>query len=320
MDDESRRIGARSKQFVIWAVAHVLAEQTKRPDSETLSKVLAAFGDTLKTKDVRGAQALASTYENLVRRAKDFSRTLAGGLSVDTPDVIRMLVNFQTHLPNATIVDDDDPPSSPIGSTEEFLEEVFARTADTQPRQDYFFDDIPSAPVDEKEPESELSAKTLKQLTALDAYAKYLARHERIPLDPYTRPDLGVTYFPTGRFDVDGVDWNYNGQVSGDMIRDCAEDKLLFVRGAPVKAILEFKNWRFTRTQKASGTIWIWAVTHEDGKQARFWFNNGDDQVRFYYTMTPKGVTQVNKKPAGKGGKKFIKVEERHITPLDLDR
>lgn len=321
--EESRRIGARSKQFLLWAAARVIAEQSNRPDHEALAKVLRAYGTGLKPTDIRGAMTLQLTYDQIARRARDISRTLAGGLNVDDPAIIRMLTNVHSWSetpPPAAVAEDEPPPSSPNDSAEAFLAEVFAATASPRSTStdDGFFDDIPSASLEDDASGSD-SAETAKTLSTLEAYGKYLNRHAKVPLIPCTRPDLGVTFFPTGRFDAAGVDWNYNGQVGGEMIRDCGADKLLFHRGAPLKSILEFKNWNFSREQKVSGTIWVWAVPHEDGKQMRFWFNNGKDQVRFYYTMTPTGVTQVRKKPEHLGSTKFITVEEKHITPLDLD-
>jgi hypothetical protein len=322
MQNEIRRIGARSKQFLLWAAGDVIAGETNRPVNEALAKVFRAYGDSLKPTDVRGALALQTTYDQIARRARDISRTLAGGLNVDDPAIIRMLTNVHSwsEAPQEATTEEESPPSSPADSAEAFLAEVFAATAssvDTS-TDDCFFDDIPSTSLEGDEPKAD-SAQTTKILGTLEAYGKYLNRHAKVPLIPCTRPDLGVTFFPTGRFDAAGVDWNYNGQVGGEMIRDCGADKLLIHRGAPLKSILEFKNWNFSREQRVSGTIWVWAVPHEDGKQMRFWFNNGKDQVRFYYTMTPTGVTQVRKKPEHPGSTKFIKVEEKHITPLDLD-
>ena len=315
MDNESRRIGARSRRFLLWAASHIIAEQTKKPAGDVLAKVLKTFGEGLKPTDIRGAQDLQKVYDQITQRARDISRTLAGGLNLDDPSIIRMLttVHASSVPPEAEA---DEPPPSDEASTETFLEEIFAGTASANPTEDYFFDELPSATDDTPEVETAL---TSKQLAALQAYARYLTRQEKIPLQPYTRPDLGVTFFPSGRFDADGVDWNYNGQVGGEMIRDCGENKLLFVNGAPVKTVVEFKDWGFTRHQKVSGTIWIWAVRHEDGKQTRFWFNDGDDRVRFYYTMTPKGVMQTLKKPPTEGSKKFVKVQERLIPPLNLE-
>jgi hypothetical protein len=326
MQTESRRIGARSKQDLLWAAGHIIAEQSKGQVNTALAKVFAAYGDSLKPTDVRGALALQTTYDQIARRARDITRTLAGGLNVDDPAIIRMLTNVHSlSEPPAAPDEDSEPPSSPTDSAEAFLAEVFAATA-TSPgvsvtsTDDGFFDDLPSADSQPDAPEPELKGRAALQLAAMTAYGKYLVRHAKIPLVPYTRPDLGVTFFPTGRFDdEDGVDWNYNGQVGGEMIRDCGEDKLLFLQDQPVKSILEFQSWSFTRTQKVSGTIWVWAVHHEDGKQMRFWFNDGEDRARFYYTMTPTGVTQVQKKPKTPGSKKFVKVAEKHITPLDLD-
>src|SRR5687768_11981381 len=54
--EESRRIGARSKQFQLWAASSVIAGQKGMSPVEALSKVLRAYGDTLKPTDVRGAQ------------------------------------------------------------------------------------------------------------------------------------------------------------------------------------------------------------------------------------------------------------------------
>lgn len=326
MNTESRRIGARSKQFLLWTAGHVIAEQTKRPVNEALSKVFKALGDGLKPTDIRGAYALETTYTQISSRARDMSRTLAGGLNVDDAAIIRMLTNV--HPPEASAAaapeEDDAPPSSPGDSAEAFLAEIFAATATTPgitvtSTDDDYFDDLPSAEAQPDAPDPELKGRAAKQLAAMDAYGKYLLRHRKIPLVPYTRPDLGVTFFPTGRFDdADGVDWNYNGQVGGEMIRDCSADKLLVLNDQPVKSILEFKGWNFTRTQQVSGTIWIWAVLHEEGKQMRFWFNDGEDRARFYYTMTATGVTQVQKKPKTPGSKKMIRVAEKHITPIDV--
>lgn len=323
MNTESRRIGARSKQFVLWAAGHAIAEQTKRPVNDTLSKVFKALGDGLKPTDIRVAYALQNSYALISQRARDMARTLAGGLNVDDAAHIRMLTNAPATAPTAE--EDQEPPSSPGDSAETFLSEVFAATASppetaTTSKDVDFFDDLPSTALDADVSEPQQAGLARKQLAALDAYRKYLIRHAKIPLVPYTRPDLGVTFFPTARFDdADGVDWNYNGQVGGDMIRDCRDDKLLFLDDEPLKAILEFKGWNFTRSQKVSGAIWVWAVTHEDGKQMRFWFNDGEDRARFYYTMTATGVTQVQKKPKSLGSKKFIRVAEKHITPIDVD-
>ena len=84
-----------------------------------------------------------------------------------------------------------------------------------------------------------------------------------------------------------------------------------------MKATIDFHDWSFGK-DKASGTIWLWAVRHQNGKSMRSWLNDGEDQLRFYYTMDTEGVSQTRKKPQAKGGKKFVVADQRHIGPLPL--
>lgn len=317
MENERRRIGARSTQFQLWVAAFVMADQTKRPVTEILPKVLKTFEDTVRQTDLRGTRSLQDKFEQACQRARD-ARQIAGGIDVDNPAVIRMVAGLKTDDDSAS---ETEPP--PPESTESFLADHFpdatARAEKGEDDLDFLYDDIPETPLEMEGPEEGAPETLAKQQAALEKYCRFLHRHTKIPFVPCSRPDLGVTFFPTGRFDVGGVDWNYNGQVGGEMIRDCKEDKLVFSRGTPLKAILEFKDWSFSKTQKVSGTIWVWAVRHAEGKAMRFWFNDGDDRLRFYYTMTGKGVTQVQKKPESEGSKKFITVAERHLTSPDLD-
>jgi hypothetical protein len=296
--------------------------------------VFQAFGDTLRIADRKGTENIQNLYEQVSQRARDIVRTMSGGLNVDDPAIIRMLAVL--HVAASTAPPEERSPLPSRSAPEElstlpsdsaaeaFLDEVLGTTAQSNgvtvmSNDDCFFDELPSASLEPATSPGDASARTSKHLAALEAYGKFLTRHAKIPLVPYTRPDLGVTFFPTARFDAGELNWNYNGQVGGEAIHECKEDKLFFFRGLPLKSVVEFKNWNFTKEQKVSGTLWIWAVSHEEGKQMRFWFNNGKDRLRFYYTMAAKGVTQLQKGPECPGSSKFVKVAEKFITPIDVD-
>lgn len=317
----SRQIGARSTQFKLWVAALVIAEQTKRPVAEALPKLVEVLGPTLRTTDVRGAYGFQKYYEDTIQRGRDLVQSFAGDLDPSDPMVVRLMTTLKTGEGPYEDLDLDPPLETKVEAplVEEPEPEPLPSAKAVDSDDEFLFDDLGLPDVEDDVLAEPLSDLAQRQQEALDAYARYVTRLAKIPTIPYTRPDLGVTFFATGRFDAAGVDWNYNGQVGGDLIRDCGDNRLVFSRGMPLKAVLDFEGWSFGKDQKASGTIWIWAVQHGEGKAMRFWLNNGEDQLRFYYTMDAKGVSQVRKKPQAKGSKKFVVVDQRHIDPLKLD-
>lgn len=310
----NRQIGPRHTQFKVWIAALVLSEQTKRPVAEILPKLVQVLGTTLRQTDIRGAFAFQKHYEATIQSGLDLVQNNAGGLDPSNPVVVRLMTTLSTGEPQLAGGDDDPterPSEAPAAIPEAPLQSVYADDG-------FLFDGLPPDTYEDVTAEPESEAARQRQ-EALDLYAGYVSRLAKIPTIPYSRPDLGVTFFPTGRFDVGGVDWNYNGQVGGEMLSDCDDRRLVTSRGSPLKASLDFEGWLFGKDQRASGALWIWAVKHGNGKQMRFWLNDGKDKLRFYYTMDATGVNQIRKKPEGKGSKKFVVVDQRHIAPLTLE-
>lgn len=328
--ENAKEWGERSSKFRLWVSAYVLGNERKVPVSEALPQVVQTLGLSSRSTQVRGAYDLQRYYEDIVRRASGLSKNYPKGLDPSDPFVLNHLyptaslrdavgsadADLDSEYPPAAPPPPVAPPPAPVKAAAAPPPQVKAAPVGLD--DDFLFDDLGMSDIGEDvsaEPESDLSSQ---QLAALDVYRRDIVRLAKIPTVPSTRPDLGVTFFPTGRFDVAGVDWNYNGQVSGEMIRDCGEDQLVFSRGAPMKVTIDFHDWAFGK-DRASGTIWIWAVKHQNGKAMRSWLNDGEDQLRFYYTMDTTGVAQTRKKPQAKGSKKFVVVDQRHIGPLTLN-
>ncbi len=318
--ENAKEWGERSSKFRLWVAAYVLGNERKVPISEALPQVVQTLGLSARSTQVRGAYDLQRYYEDIVRRASGLAKNYPKGLDPSDPFVLNHLypaASVREPAGGDTDVESEFPPATPPPTPVK----AAAPVAQVQPPvdldDDFLFDDLGLPGIDEDVTAEAASDPSSQQLAALDIFRRDIVRLAKIPTVPSTRPDLGVTFFPTGRFDVGGVDWNYNGQVSGEMIRDCGEDQLVFSRGAPMKATIDFHDWSFGK-EKASGTIWIWAVKHQNGKAMRSWLNDGEDQLRFYYTMDTQGVAQTRKKPQAKGSKKFVVVDQRHIGPLPL--
>jgi hypothetical protein len=318
--ENAKEWGERSSKFRLWVAAYVLGTERSVPVSEALPQVVQTLGLNSKSTLVRGAYGLQRYYEDIVKRATGLAKNYPKGLDPSDPFVLSHLCPTVLGKEAASNGDADSEFPPAIAEPPPTIAAVAAPPAQTPVvdlDDEFLLDDLGLPGTDDDvsaEPESDLASQ---QLAALDAYRRDIIRLAKIPTIPSPRPDLGVTFFPTGRFEVAGVDWNYNGQVAGEMIRDCGEDHLLYSRGAPMKATIDFHDWSFSK-DKASGTIWLWAVRHQNGKSMRSWLNDGDDQLRFYYTMDAEGVSQTRKKPQAKGSKKFVVADQRHIGPLPL--
>ncbi len=328
--DNAKEWGERSSKFRLWVAAYVLSSDTRTSVAEALPQVIRTLGLDSKSARVRGAYGLQRYYEDIVRRAKGLSTKYPDGLDPKDPLVVDHLcpidrkdaagdIEPESEFPPpvAEIQVKASPPPTPTVVQPPAPAPVTAPPSIVDLDDEFLFDDIGLPGMEDDVTAQADSDLGSKQWAALEAYRQDMVKLAKIPTIPSPRPDLGVTFFPTGRLDVDGVDWNYNGQVAGEMIRDCGEQHLVFSRGVPMKATIDFHGWSFGKDQ-ASGTIWIWAVKHVNGKAMRSWLNDGEDQLRFYYTMDAKGVSQTRKKPQAKGSKKFVVVDQRHIGPLPL--
>lgn len=321
--ENAKEWGERSSKFRLWVAAYVLGSERKTPVADALTQIVQTLGLNAKSTQVRGAYDLQRYHDGIVRRARGLISKYPKGLDPSDPFVLNHLCpTLAKDLDNGDLdVGSEFPP--PASEPKPVAKEAPAPVPQARAAapvgldDDFLFDDFGLPPIDDDvsaEAESDLSSQ---QWAALEAYRQNIVQLAKVPTVPSTRPDLGVTFFPTGRLDVAGVDWNYNGQVAGEMIRDCGEQYLVYSRGAPMKATIDFHEWAFGK-DKASGTIWIWAVKHQNGRVMRSWLNDGDDQHRFYYTMNSQGVIQTRKRPQAKGSKKFVEIDKRQIVPLPL--
>lgn len=319
----SRQAGARSRQVRLWVASLVIAEQKRMPIDEVHRSLVSMLGTALRPSDVTGALQIQKLHEDTVQRGLDFANKFSGGLNLQDPAVVRMMTGLKPGAPADEALESERPAPAPEPARVEddhALPTVVTAPVDEEeglPPVESLFEDWPFdvAPVEDDEHD----AQALAQQQALDAYIREIVRSAKVPTTPYCRPDLGVSFFPTGRFEVADTDWNFNGQVEGEMISDCGENQLVFRGGVPLKGSIDFKDWGLSQTQTASGALWVWGVKHVSGKNLRFWLNDGSDQLKLYYTMTNTGLRQVRKKPTAPGSKKFVRLDERKIQALRLE-
>jgi hypothetical protein len=162
--------------------------------------------------------------------------------------------------------------------------------------------------------ENDISADEADEETKLriarDKYVEIFQSHPAIPYDPCSLPELGVTFFMTGKITVvDGagkkVIWNFFGKEldSGIMFNHHTTKHFILPNERYPTLTFSFENGDFGGDTKCSGAPKIFGMKHEVGVTYACWLNpdgTKPDRFIYEYTMTATGLTLVRKVWSGR--------------------